>query len=43
MPVRYYYPDEKPYHMIYIEDPFDNILEIYSHNYELTYSADAYN
>ena len=29
--------------MIYMEDPFGNILEIYSHSYELTYSAGAYN
>ena len=25
-----------------MEDPFGNILEIYSHSYELTYSAGAY-
>jgi lactoylglutathione lyase family protein len=42
MPVRYYYPDEKPYRMVYCEDPFGNIVEIYSHSYELTYSAGAY-
>ena len=39
---RYYYPGEKPFRMIYMEDPFGNILEIYSHSYELTYSAGAY-
>lgn len=39
---RFYYPGEKPYRMIYMEDPFGNILEIYSHSYELTYSAGAY-
>lgn len=39
---RYYYPNEKPYRMIYMEDPFGNILEIYSHSYELTYAAGAY-
>lgn len=39
---RYYYPAEKPYRMIYMEDPFGNILEIYSHSYELTYAAGAY-
>lgn len=39
---RYYYPGEKPYRMIYMEDPFGNILEIYSHSYELVYSAGAY-
>lgn len=42
MPVRYYYPGEKPYRMVYCEDPFGNILEVYSHSYELTYSAGAY-
>lgn len=42
MPVRYYFPGEKPYRMVYCEDPFGNILEVYSHSYELTYSAGAY-
>mgnify|MGYP000412732465 FL=1 len=40
---RYYYPGEKPYRMIYMEDPFGNILEIYSHSYELHYASGAYN
>ena len=39
----YYYPGEKPYRMIYMEDPFGNILEIYSHSYELHYASGAYN
>jgi len=42
MPIRYYYPEEKPYRMVYCEDPFGNIIEIYSHSYELHYSAGAY-
>ena len=42
MPVRDYYPGEKPYRMVYCEDPFGNLIEIYSHSYELTYSAGAY-
>ena len=42
MPVRHYYPNEKPYRMVYCEDPWGNILEIYSHSYELTYSSGAY-
>jgi len=42
MPVREYYPGEKPYRMVYCEDPFGNIIELYSHSYELTYSAGAY-
>ena len=36
------YPDDKPYRMVYCEDPFGNIIEIYSHSYELTYSPGAY-
>ncbi len=43
MPVREYYPGEKPYRMVYVEDPFGIVFEIYSHSYELTYSAGAYN
>ena len=42
MPEREYFPGEKPNRMVYMEDPFGNILEIYSHSYELTYSAGAY-
>jgi len=42
MRVREYYPDEKPYRMVYVEDPFGIVFEIYSHSYELTYSAGAY-
>ena len=42
MPVREYYPGEKPYRMVYCEDPFGNLIELYSHSYELTYSAGAY-
>ncbi|SCY19577.1 Catechol 2,3-dioxygenase [Nonlabens sp. Hel1_33_55] len=29
------YPDEKPYLMAFAQDPFGNIIEIYSHSYEL--------
>jgi catechol-2,3-dioxygenase len=28
--------------MVYMEDPSGNVLEIYSHSSELTYSAGAY-
>ena len=42
MPIREYYPGEKPYRMVYMEDPWGNIIELYSHSYELTYSAGAY-
>jgi lactoylglutathione lyase family protein len=42
MPIREYYPGEKPYRMVYVEDPFGLIFEIYSHSYELTYSQGAY-
>ncbi|MFT6304522.1 MAG: lactoylglutathione lyase family protein [Granulosicoccus sp.] len=43
MPVREYFPDKKPYRMVYVEDPFGIVFELYSHSYELTYSAGAYN
>ncbi|WP_088743963.1 lactoylglutathione lyase family protein [Cobetia sp. QF-1] len=42
MPVREYFPGEKPFRMVYMEDPFGNILEVYSHSYEMTYAAGAY-
>lgn len=42
MPIREYYPGEKPYRMVYVEDPFGVIFEVYSHSYELTYSQGAY-
>lgn len=42
MPVREYYPGEKPYKMCYVEDPFGIVFEIYTHSYELTYSSGAY-
>ncbi|WP_428927745.1 lactoylglutathione lyase family protein [Marinibacterium sp. SX1] len=42
MPVRSYFPGEKPYRMVYVEDPFGIVFELYSHSYELTYSAGAY-
>ncbi|ALS77230.1 MULTISPECIES: lactoylglutathione lyase family protein [Planococcus] len=42
MPIREYYPDDKPYRMCYVEDPFGIIFEIYSHSYEITYSSGAY-
>lgn len=42
MPICYYYPNEKPYRMVYMQDPFGNVFEIYSHSYELQYSSGAY-
>ena len=42
MPIREYYPGEKPYKMVYVEDPFGVVFEIYTHSYELTYSSGAY-
>ncbi|KGX91147.1 glyoxalase [Pontibacillus halophilus JSM 076056 = DSM 19796] len=42
MPIREYYPGEKPYRMVYVEDPYGIVFEIYSHSYELTYSKGAY-
>eukprot|EP01067_Filipodium_phascolosomae_P004421 Filipodium_phascolosomae@DN2767_c0_g1_i3.p1 len=43
MPIREYYPGEKPYKMCYVEDPFGVVFEVYTHSYELTYSSGAYN
>ncbi|GAK95175.1 glyoxalase family protein [Nonlabens ulvanivorans] len=42
MPIRAYYPDDKPFKMCYVEDPFGIVFEIYTHSYELTYSSGAY-
>ncbi|MGL4722747.1 MAG: lactoylglutathione lyase family protein [Desulfovibrionaceae bacterium] len=42
MPIREYFPNEKPYKMVYCEDPFRNSIEIYTHSYELHYSEGAY-
>ncbi len=42
MPIRAYYPEDKPYRMCYVEDPFGIVFEIYTHSYELTYSSGAY-
>ena len=42
MPIRTYYPNEKPFKMVYVEDPFGIVFEIYTHSYELTYSSGAY-
>jgi len=37
-----YHPedDNKPYKMVYLEDPFGNLFELYSHSYTETYSAE---
>lgn len=42
MPIREYYPNEKPYKMCYVEDPFGIVFEIYTHSYEVTYSKGNY-
>lgn len=42
MPIRSYYPNDKPYQMCYVEDPFGIVFEVYTHSYELTYSSGAY-
>jgi lactoylglutathione lyase family protein len=42
MPIRAYYPKDKPFKMCYVEDPFGIVFEIYTHSYELTYSSGAY-
>ncbi|MFI3331743.1 MAG: lactoylglutathione lyase family protein [Rikenellaceae bacterium] len=42
MPIREYYPGDKPFRMCYVEDPFGVVFELYTHSYEITYSAGAY-
>ncbi len=42
MPIMEYYPGERPYKMVYMEDPWGNIIEIYTHSYELHYSSGVY-
>lgn len=42
MPIKEYYPGEKPFKMVYMEDPFGNLVEIYTHSYDLTYSQGSY-
>ena len=39
--MRYHPEDEsKPYKMVYLEDPFGNLFELYSHSYRETYSSE---
>lgn len=33
---------KKPYKMVYCEDLFGNIIEIYTHSYELHYGSGSY-
>lgn len=42
MDVMRYHPedDNRPAQMVYLEDPFGNLFELYSHTYEETYSSD---
>jgi len=42
MDIMRYHPedDSRPYKMVYLEDPFGNLFELYSHTYEETYSSD---
>jgi len=41
MDVMRYHPedDSKPMKMVYLEDPFGNLFELYSHSYEETYAT----
>lgn len=40
-PMRYHPEDDsKPYKMVYLEDPFGNLFELYSHSYTQTYSSE---
>ncbi|MDX2346226.1 MAG: VOC family protein, partial [Legionella sp.] len=42
MDIMRYHPedDKKPYKMVYLEDPFGNLFELYSHPYRETYSSE---
>ena len=42
MDIMRYHPedDNKPAKMVYLEDPFGNLFELYSHSYEETYASD---
>jgi len=42
MDIMRYHPedDNKPSKMVYLEDPFGNLFELYSHTYEETYAVD---
>lgn len=42
MDIMRYHPedDNKPYKMVYLEDPFGNLFELYSHSYKETYSSE---
>lgn len=42
MDIMRYHPedDKKPSKMVYLEDPFGNLFELYSHTYEETYAVD---
>jgi lactoylglutathione lyase family protein len=42
MPVREFYPGEKPFKMVYCEDPFGNLIEIDTHSFESSYSPIAF-
>ena len=37
-----FYPNEKPFKLVYCEDPFGNIIEIDTHSFETTYSPVSY-
>ncbi|MBR9726940.1 VOC family protein [Shewanella intestini] len=42
MDIMRYHPedDNKPYKMVYLEDPFGTLFELYSHTYSETYSSE---
>ena len=37
-----FFPGKHPYKMTYCEDPFGNILEVYTHSYEMIYANHDY-
>ena len=42
IPIREYWLGEKPFKMVYVEDPLGIVFEIYTHSYKLSYSSGAY-
>lgn len=42
MPIMEFFPPDKPFSLVYCEDPFGNVIEIDSHSFEATWAPDSY-
>lgn len=42
MPIMSFFPQDKPFKLVYCEDPFGNVIEIDSHSFEATWAPDSY-